>query len=353
MRMRRFVADEAFGGMRVPSERDLAARFGVSKRQINAALHALEAEGLIESVSDRIRVVSRDAPAGTGVLAQTVAVVTSVEAPVAPTNERAARVGQLLALGIVRALQEEGLGSVTIPAWRLQRRKGYEAACRSAGIRPMDAVTIPRHASSADAKDRFAQSVRVIAGFLMELVRGERPVDAIILLGLALVECSPRASHERPAAGADRAPPVVPAGDAPDEAAAEAKSETRPTSSPPQFVRGAINMGGGNFMGAGAGHDVRPARRTRERADARGVGIRRRVQRAAADDRDRRPVGGHGVRAGPQAVLHVRGQVKRDVGDAQMQRTARGTGDGPTHHVTVFVRESGAAGEDAGLRVES
>ncbi len=64
--------------------------------------------------------------------------------------------------------------------WLPQRLRGYRRAMREAGLVPLEPVEGPRSPQRCDAAAAFQAGARFLAGYLIEHLRGETPVDAIL-----------------------------------------------------------------------------------------------------------------------------------------------------------------------------
>lgn len=111
------VARELLPGSRLPSERELARRLKVTRFVVRAVLGQLEGDGLVRSLSERIRVVADEAQRSPSVLAETVAVFTHLSSRPLP-GEGPPRMLQALYFGVSAAAQAHGLNVLIVPPER-------------------------------------------------------------------------------------------------------------------------------------------------------------------------------------------------------------------------------------------
>ncbi len=66
--------------------------------------------------------------------------------------------------------------------WLLQRDRGYERAMKDAGLEPLPALEVydPGYHNFGNTKENFEFRARIMAGYLIEHLLGNEPVDAII-----------------------------------------------------------------------------------------------------------------------------------------------------------------------------
>lgn len=100
-------------GSRLPSERELAALLHVSRATINLELGALERDGVVQRVSDRIRMVS--APASAAVRTQAVSGIAVLTDQVPDEERRRIFLNEQLAFATIRRLISDGEASHLVP----------------------------------------------------------------------------------------------------------------------------------------------------------------------------------------------------------------------------------------------
>jgi DNA-binding LacI/PurR family transcriptional regulator len=116
--LRAWISDrQLLPGSRLPSERELARRLGVTRFVVRAVLSQLEGDGAIRSLSQRIRVVADESARAPSVMAETVALFTHLSSRPLP-GEGPARMMQALYLGVSEALQAHGLNVLIVPPER-------------------------------------------------------------------------------------------------------------------------------------------------------------------------------------------------------------------------------------------
>ncbi len=101
-------------GSRLPSERDLARRLQVSQRQVQAALKQLLEEGLIQQVSQRIRIVAPDWEDEVSLFASTVVLISTVQFATLSSTRSAANMTETAFLGTANAVQQAGLNFIAV-----------------------------------------------------------------------------------------------------------------------------------------------------------------------------------------------------------------------------------------------
>ncbi len=110
-------------GERLPSEQDLARQLGVGRRTVRTALSHLQDAGLIESVNQRVRIVSPRAAAANphSIMSHSVAVFSIYEG--GETRTAAGGWEVFVERGVVDALQDAGWLSLTIHPRNLNRAR--------------------------------------------------------------------------------------------------------------------------------------------------------------------------------------------------------------------------------------
>ena len=101
-------------GSRLPSERDLAGRLEVSQRQVRAAVEQLQTEGLIQPVSERIRMVAPDGAGPTAVFANSVVIFSTVQFSTMASGRDPRNMTELSFLGAAHAVQQAGLNFLAL-----------------------------------------------------------------------------------------------------------------------------------------------------------------------------------------------------------------------------------------------
>jgi DNA-binding LacI/PurR family transcriptional regulator len=116
--LRSWIADrQLLPGSRLPSERELARRLGVTRFVVRAVLGQLEGDGAIRSLSERIRVVADESARAPSVMAETVALFTHLSSRPLP-GEGPRHMMQALYHGVSEALQAHGLNILVVPPER-------------------------------------------------------------------------------------------------------------------------------------------------------------------------------------------------------------------------------------------
>lgn len=101
-------------GERLASERSLAVEMKVSQAAVQAALRKLQAEGMIRSVSPRIRVVEQIPSRSLNLLQNTVVIPTKIQLPSVDNPRPQNVMGHRLLLGATRAAQLRGWNTLTL-----------------------------------------------------------------------------------------------------------------------------------------------------------------------------------------------------------------------------------------------
>jgi DNA-binding LacI/PurR family transcriptional regulator len=119
LQVRAWIADKQLvPGGRLPAERELARRLGVTRFVVRSVLAQLESEGVIRSLSERIRVVADESSRGASVMDETVALFTHLTSRPIPGEQGPAGVMQMLYMGVSEALQARGVNIITVPPER-------------------------------------------------------------------------------------------------------------------------------------------------------------------------------------------------------------------------------------------
>jgi DNA-binding LacI/PurR family transcriptional regulator len=71
--------------------------------------------------------------------------------------------------------------------WTHQRDLGYERAMQEAGLKPLPALEIYNSGHRSDALNTFQQDVRMMAGYLIEYLNMDEPIDSIMAVNDSLV----------------------------------------------------------------------------------------------------------------------------------------------------------------------
>lgn len=119
VQLRAWIAEkQLLPGGRLPAERELARRLGVTRFVVRSVLSQLETEGVIRSLSERIRVVADESSRGTSVMDETVALFTSLSSRPMQGDQGPTGMMQMLYMGVSEALQAQGLNIITVPPER-------------------------------------------------------------------------------------------------------------------------------------------------------------------------------------------------------------------------------------------
>ncbi len=70
----------------------------------------------------------------------------------------------------------------TRPLWLKARLKGHRKALDEAGIEPMPELNCPATPHEMETKEEYYTAVRIVAGHLLEYLKGDNPVDAIMAI---------------------------------------------------------------------------------------------------------------------------------------------------------------------------
>jgi DNA-binding LacI/PurR family transcriptional regulator len=170
------VQGELAPGARLPAERELAERFGVSRRTVNLALEQLQEQGVVDQVSPRIRRVANDLAPRLRGLRRTVVVVTGRHADRSDRYGDDGMIDEALA-----GISEQGLQPVTRSHDSLDR-----AAIRHLVTQqPVGLVLLGQAANSptgqAAARELLAIGVPVV-GYTDVMVRdavASLPIDRV------------------------------------------------------------------------------------------------------------------------------------------------------------------------------
>ena len=119
LQLRTWIADkQLLPGGRLPAERELARRLGVTRFVVRSVLAQLESEGVVRSLSERIRVIADGSARGASVMDETVALCTNLTSRPIPGEQGPVGMMQMLYMGVSEALQAHGLNVITVPPER-------------------------------------------------------------------------------------------------------------------------------------------------------------------------------------------------------------------------------------------